>query len=172
MPPFRILIYPRLSGSRCSTMKTREVSPGGAATKSGSESPDATRTRVSGVSARAGRAVSIGSAASVATRIWKPRRRRFVMPKMSVTLKSTLVKRMDLDVEYSIRDAGAFYTGSGPGKRMEVFHDPQIEIRRISALFQEAQPQDRQAQEPRNLQVASGCGAPRARRSVLQAPLG
>jgi len=53
----------------------------------------------------------------------------------------------------------------------EAGHDPQAEIRRIPALFPQGEPEDGQAAQSRNLQVACGRGKTRARRAIFQATL-
>lgn len=50
-------------------------------------------------------------------------------------------------------------------------HDPKIAVRRIPALFPQNQPENRQAPQPRNFQIARSGGEARARRTILQAPL-
>src|SRR5207249_738326 len=53
----------------------------------------------------------------------------------------------------------------------EASHDPQAEIRRISIVFPQGKPEDGQAAQSRNLQLACGRGKARARRAILQATL-
>src|ERR1700752_1395036 len=50
-------------------------------------------------------------------------------------------------------------------------HDPQAEIRRIPALLPQGEPEDRQAAQSRNLQVACSRGKARAGRAIFQATL-
>src|SRR5689334_25249670 len=60
---------------------------------------------------------------------------------------------------------------AGRSHQKEAANDPQARIRRIPALFAQDQSQDRQAPQPRHLQVARRGGEARARGAVLQAPL-
>jgi hypothetical protein len=50
-------------------------------------------------------------------------------------------------------------------------YDPKIAVRRIPALFAEGEPEDRQAAQPRHLQVACRRREARARCAIFQAAL-
>src|SRR5262249_19674758 len=47
--------------------------------------------------------------------------------------------------------------------------DPQAQIRPVPPLLAQAQPEDRQASQPRHVPEPSGCRKARTRRAVLQA---